>query len=405
MKQASKPVAELVAKLRAAREVLADAFVEKEEAVDAVLAGLVSGEPTILVGPPGTAKTQLVEALAKMINAKYFYYLLTRFTEPDELLGPLDINALREGVYKRVTKNRLPEAEVVFLDEVFKASSAIRNVLLDLILFKRVLNGAEYVSIPMVAFYTASNEVSTDSEDEGFYDRLTVRCFCRNVSMDKWPELLQKGLKLLGDGGRFKQLLAVDEVRALQEECMSRALSASEDQRIVGKLVEVFVELKQRGVVLSDRRKVKTLLVAAAFSIVNGEGEVSLDSLADAVRVTAPSTEADVEKVEEAIIRAGLSSYSYKIRQLQTLTAELKNVCKLAMSKPEPSEDVLQALAEVVSRARSALATASENPRLRPYARQLEREVGRALRVMEELKREASSSRYSSDLWRRLYEE
>jgi len=154
-------------------------FVGRENEITAVLAGLVSGEPTILVGEPGTAKTALIETLSKLINTKYFYYLLTRFTEPDELLGPLDVNALREGRYVRIVKNRLPEAEIVFLDEIFKASSAVRNILLDIILNKRYLNGGEYHKLPMLALYTASNEISTDEEDQAFYDRLVIRAFVK----------------------------------------------------------------------------------------------------------------------------------------------------------------------------------------------------------------------------------
>ncbi|SRR5579875_737633 len=116
------------------RDRLLNLFVQKEQEVTAALATLLSGEPCIFVGPPGTAKTMMIETLAKSISASYFYYLLTRFTEPDEIIGPLDISKLREGVYERIIKNKLPDSDIVFLDEIFKASSAIRNILLDIIL-------------------------------------------------------------------------------------------------------------------------------------------------------------------------------------------------------------------------------------------------------------------------------
>ena len=129
-----------IGKLVEIRNSLVGSFTQREVEVTAVLSSLISGEPCILVGPPGTAKTMLIETTAKMINAKYFYYLLTRFTEPDELLGVIDVRALREGRYQRITTNRLPEAHIVFLDEIFKASSSIRNILLDIILNRRILN-------------------------------------------------------------------------------------------------------------------------------------------------------------------------------------------------------------------------------------------------------------------------
>ena len=91
--QGGSPLGRLIA----LRNYLVSSFVQREGEVTCILASLISGEPTILVGPPGTAKTLLIEKLSKSINARYFYYLLTRFTEPDELLGPLDIRGLREG--------------------------------------------------------------------------------------------------------------------------------------------------------------------------------------------------------------------------------------------------------------------------------------------------------------------
>ncbi|MEM1620223.1 MAG: AAA family ATPase [Fervidicoccaceae archaeon] len=375
-------------RLFALREKMLDLFVEKDEAIDAVLAALVSGEPVILVGPPGTAKTQIVETLSKLIDAKYFYYLLTRFTEPDELLGPLDVVALREGRYKRITAGRLPEAEIAFLDEVFKASSAIRNVLLDVILHKRFLNGVEYFRLPLLAIYMASNEVSTDAEDAAFYDRITLRYFGRNVSMESWPDLLTKGLRLLGNQA-LSPLLKSDDVRLLQAEALRRVEKLQQQRPLLEKYIEVLAELRQRGIQLSDRRKVKTLQVSAAYSVVHGEPEVTPESLADAVRATAPSTEEDLERVEEALMRVGLSSYSVKIRQLQTLLAELKNLCRNLMTREIDAMEAERALSALAARARLIMRSTGDNPRLRSYAKELERELSRAARLLEDARARA----------------
>lgn len=379
-----KPLGEALYRLRA---VLTSLFVEREQAVDAVLAGLASGEPVILVAPPGTAKTQLVETLSRMVGARYFYYLLHRFTEPDELLGPIDIGALREGRYERITRGRLPEAEIVFLDEVFKGSSAVRNLLLDIILHKRLLVGTEYKPIPMLAFYTASNEVSTDAEDQGFYDRLTIRSFYGYVSLDRWPDLLEKGGRLLlGDTVEAQEsvegrVLDAGGVRALQQEARVRASWMLSRQEYLSKLLEALMELRQRGVEVTDRRKVKTILVAAAYSLVYDEPHPSLDSLADALRSTAPSFPEDVPKVEEAIVKAGLASYSYRVRQLQTIAAEVKSLRERA--RDYPTSDVMKGLEVLVDKASALLAATDNNPRLRPYASQLEREVEQARRLLE----------------------
>src|SRR5438128_10475138 len=100
-------------------------YLDKSELVRLLLVTLVAGEHMLLVGPPGTAKSALVRHLARLIDARYFEYLLTRFSEPSELFGPVDIKAFREGRYLRRTEAMLPAAEIAFLDDIFYPNSAI----------------------------------------------------------------------------------------------------------------------------------------------------------------------------------------------------------------------------------------------------------------------------------------
>src|SRR5215470_11819821 len=106
------------------------AFVGKDEIIDLLGICLVGGENLFILGPPGTAKTALVHQLAGRLQGKTFDYLLTRFTEPNELFGPFDIRKLREGELLTNTEGMLPEASMVFLDELLNANSAILNSLL-----------------------------------------------------------------------------------------------------------------------------------------------------------------------------------------------------------------------------------------------------------------------------------
>jgi len=357
-------------------------FTGRENEILASLTSLVSGEPLILVGPPGTAKTALIESLAKMINARYFYYLLTRFTEPDELLGPLDIVALREGRYERITKNRLPEAEIIFLDEIFKASSAIRNILLDIILNKRYLNGTDYKKLPMISLFTASNEISTDAEDQAFYDRLTLRVFVKYISNDLWSELLDKGVVLPMIQQEIKPVTSAEYFRQLQNLVMLRAQTIVNTPELKSKLLEAFSYLKSEGIEVSDRRKIKILYVTAAVSIVSTEETISLESIADALRLTVVHTEDDIVKVEKVIQQAKLSIYQETIQQLMTMTAEIRNAIETL--NREQTLNNLKMLKEITAKGADMIKKIPKNPRIARYIEELRKAVSDARKIIDQ---------------------
>ena len=355
------------------KNVLNSLFVGRENEIIAILAGQVSGEPVILIGEPGTAKTALIETLAKLFNVRYFYYLLTRFTEPDELLGPLDVNALREGKYVRITRNRLPEAEIVFLDEIFKASSAVRNILLDIILNRRIMNGGEYHKLPMLALYTASNEVSTDEEDQAFYDRLVIRAFVKYVDQTYWDELLIKGAQLPLVIQELKPIADSSYIRALQQAVVARTQWLVQQAEYRKKYIEALSVLRSKGIELSDRRKIKALYVASAISIVYGEDLPSLDSLADALRYVAVHDEDDMRKVEEVVMEAKLQISAEYAKLLMTLTAELNNMLQNVMSLGDSVKvSDIQMMKRLIKKSLEMLVQVPDTPRLLRYKAELQ---------------------------------
>src|SRR5438445_2419012 len=109
---------------------LKERFVGRDEVVDLIALAVVAGEHLFLYGPPGTAKSALIRRFATAVRGRYFEYLLTRFSEPNEVFGPIDLVRLREGTVATVTAGMLPEAEFVLLDELFNANSAILNNLM-----------------------------------------------------------------------------------------------------------------------------------------------------------------------------------------------------------------------------------------------------------------------------------
>ncbi len=172
-------------------------FVGRQAVVDLMTVAAVAQEPLLLVGPPGTAKSDLVlkfrDAL-RIPNEDYFEYLLTRFTEPSEVLGPIDINLLRQGRYIRREGGKLPTARLVFLDEVFKASSAILNALLTVINERKFYQDGAPQPVRLKVLFAATNELPEHAELGALKDRFCLKAACRPVQDRYFLELLDSGL-------------------------------------------------------------------------------------------------------------------------------------------------------------------------------------------------------------------
>ena len=142
------------------------AFPERKQVIDGSLCSILAGEHVLLLGPPGTAKSALVRAIAQAFSGAYFERLLTKFSTPEELFGPISLKALEEDRFARVIQGKLPEAEFAFVDEIFKANSAILNSLLSLINERVFHNDGAPIRCPLVTLFGASNELPEGKELE-----------------------------------------------------------------------------------------------------------------------------------------------------------------------------------------------------------------------------------------------
>ncbi|MCK5681802.1 AAA family ATPase, partial [bacterium] len=171
---------------------LQSSFVAKDEIIEMLVISAIAQEHVLLAGPPGTGKSVLIKRFAQLCTSSepssddasipYFEYLLTRFSEPNELFGPVDIKAFRDGSgYHRISDGMLPQAEVVFLDEIFKANSAILNALLTILNERTFYNGGRFESVPLLLLVGATNEMSEDPDLAALYDRFSVRLWSNNI--------------------------------------------------------------------------------------------------------------------------------------------------------------------------------------------------------------------------------
>ena len=267
------PVPEIVKRLGHVSRTLEGTFLGKSETVRLMLVAACAGEHMLLVGPPGTAKSALVRMFAKLVDARYFEYLLTRFTEPNEIFGPIDIQAFRSGTYSRRTEGMLPTGEIVFLDEIFKANSAILNSLLGVLNERLFTVGGNVVKVPLLSCFGASNEVPNDEELMAVFDRFLIRLRSDNLDSYHFQDLLTRGLahevsKIDGAYDAIQPVLSAADLRALHFSLGERLRRVPED--FLAQYKGLVFQIRAEGVSLSDRRAVKMLKLFAASALVDG---------------------------------------------------------------------------------------------------------------------------------------
>jgi len=256
-------------------------LVEKQDLIDLLIIGAIAQEPVLLVGPPGTAKSDLVLKLVEGLGLggdDYFEYMLTRFTEPSEILGPLDL---------------------AFLDEIFKSSSAILNVLLTILNERKYYQDGRPEPVPLKLLFAAANEIPEHSELSALRDRFCLKAESRSVRQDHFEELIDSGLR--NESLRFRNLTPWKEglcsladlelahqgllLRFAEESVSHDGGIANDRSRFFP--APVFAEFRrlvetlarEHRIYISDRKLVKIYKLLRARAWLIRGGEVSVEDL------------------------------------------------------------------------------------------------------------------------------
>jgi MoxR-like ATPase len=259
---------EASAALRAAIEQANTGLVGRRSLVELVVLAAVAREHVLVVGSPGTAKSAAVRRVASQLGGRYFEYLLSRFTEPSELFGPVDLRRLREGAIEVQTAGMLPEADVAFLDEVFLGSTAILNNLLSLLNERRFRHGLTDTRVPLRVCVGASNVLPTETSLAAFADRFLLRVFVESIEDASLELLLEQGWSLETPAEAAPSRLA-------QLDVLCDAVRTVQLERVRPRIADMARMLRNAGIGLSDRRVVKAQRLVAAATVLSGRREAS----------------------------------------------------------------------------------------------------------------------------------
>lgn len=259
-------------RIRHIRDALTGGLVERDLAIRLALLAILAGEHLLLIGPPGTAKSLVARRLhLAFTDASYFERLLTRFSVPEELFGPLSIKGLEEDRYERLTESYLPTASIAFLDEIFKANSAILNALLTLLNEREFDNGATRVATPLMAVVGASNELPESAELDALFDRFLLRLHVGPVTKQGFRDLLRVADDTPPD--------VPDDVKLTRrdlEELQEAAAKVDMPESVMDLLCDLREWCHSEDIFVSDRRWRKVVKLLQASALTNGRDAVSI---------------------------------------------------------------------------------------------------------------------------------
>lgn len=245
-------------------------LVERAALVETIALAAVAGEHLLVIGPPGTAKSEAVRRIARAIGGSYFEYLLGRFTEPSEIFGPVDLRKLREGVVETETAGMLPEAEFAFLDEIFQGSTAILNTLLGVLNERVFRRGHTQMPVPLRVCVGASNALPQDEALAAFADRFLLRVFVEPVPDPRLEDLLEGGWR-----ANREETQATFGASLADVDVLARAARQADLAAVRPLLAQAVRLLRQGGIHLSDRRAVRTQRLVAAAAVLAGRTEAT----------------------------------------------------------------------------------------------------------------------------------
>jgi len=250
-----------------------EGLVERDLEARLVVLGMISQEHVLFIGPPGTSKSEIGRRLSQLCGGPFFQRLFTRFTTPEEIFGPLSLRALENDEYIRCIDGFLPTATVAFLDEIFKANSAILNTLLTILNERKFDNGGTRVACPLKCVIGASNELPDSEELDALLDRFLLRSYVTSVSDDGLIQILSGKIQ-------STELTDVDSGISIMLDEVINEISTTLDWISMGQSICILIRdlrtfiREELGIYVSDRRLVKASRLLRVSAASHGQKSV-----------------------------------------------------------------------------------------------------------------------------------
>ena len=304
---------------------------EKETEISLSLLAALAGESIILLGPPGVAKSMVARQLKTAFrDAQSFEYLMSRFSTPDEIFGPVSIQKLKTSdTYERAVEGYLPTADVVFLDEIWKAGPAIQNTLLTVINEKIFRNGNREMHLPLKLLVAASNELPAKGEGlEALWDRFVIRIESRPIKLEKnFRAMLLESHADFADNADFSDLKITAEEYAEWAEKICKigvkgeVLDAISAIRKSLRAVNVDEAAERRNIYVSDRRWKNTVRLLRTSAFMQDREEVDICDLLPIYHCLWQEPE-ERDAIRNIVIRALFSPFADKLVEMKNALAE-----------------------------------------------------------------------------------
>ncbi|MEM2512720.1 MAG: AAA family ATPase [Candidatus Bathyarchaeia archaeon] len=358
--------------VRSLENELARGFVGREEEARVAVLALLTKQHAVFIGPPGTAKSALIHRLSQLVQCRYFYYLLSKYTVPDELIGVIDPIQYKNGKFVRNTQGKLPQAELAFIDEVFKGSSETLNCLLN-VMNERIFvdsDGSVY-KCSLHSLFGASNETPYDDELAAFYDRFLIRHFVKPIDATRLEEAIIHNITNLNTN--VKPICTLQEISKIYDEVSQyMAQNAGAIAKAASQLVII---LRQHGISISDRTATsqqhlsrliatyacvyqtdlkKSALAVSKYILPNEEASENYKKALDALMPV------EIREATEKLEKARNYAVDGDLKEAKRNAAEAIQIAQALFSKPEKVELFKYEIREIISSAEKLVGEISD---------------------------------------------